>query len=85
MMVMGYMFMSSFLVPMGFQLMAVLSGKALLLSKMAFVMSGMHGFKRLFGVDYPAVIHHDTIPLYHDHHASSTWRRIEDVTQLASS
>ncbi|XP_049797483.1 uncharacterized protein LOC126214880 [Schistocerca nitens] len=75
--VMGYMVMSSFLVPLGFQLMAVLSGKALLLSKMALAVAGMAGFKRLFlgglGPEYPVappVLHHETYPIYHEHHAA---------------
>ncbi|XP_066907795.1 uncharacterized protein [Halyomorpha halys] len=65
MMVAGYMVMSAFLIPLGFQFMAMIGGKALLLAKMAFFMSMFSGYKRLTSdLDYHH--HHDAIG-GHDH------------------
>lgn len=36
-----------FLIPMGFQFLAVIAGKALLLSKMALFLASMHGLKKV--------------------------------------
>ncbi|XP_022193204.2 uncharacterized protein LOC111051083 [Nilaparvata lugens] len=72
MMVAGYMMLSAFLVPLGFQFMAMIGGKALLLSKMALMMSMLGGFKKLLSPD----------PIYHlpaaapsFEHASLGWHR----------
>ncbi|KAK7865769.1 hypothetical protein R5R35_002096 [Gryllus longicercus] len=46
-MVMSFMALSAFMVPMGFQFMAVLGGKALLLSKMALLVASLLTYKKL--------------------------------------
>ncbi|KAK9504594.1 hypothetical protein O3M35_010896 [Rhynocoris fuscipes] len=61
MMVAGFMMMSAFLVPLGFQFMAMIGGKALLLAKLAFMIAVTGGYRRITDhLDY----HHD-----HHHHA----------------
>lgn len=45
------------MVPIGFQLLAVLGGKALLLSKMALMLASINGLKRVSGVMYTAHVH----------------------------
>lgn len=47
MMMMGVMLMGSVLIPMGFQFLAVLGGKALILAKMALMLSSIQGLKRV--------------------------------------
>ncbi|XP_047356560.1 D(1)-like dopamine receptor isoform X2 [Vespa velutina] len=53
-MMMGLLLMGSILVPMGFQFLAVLGGKALLLAKMALLLSSIQGLKKIAtnGVNY---------------------------------
>nr|CAD7435587.1 unnamed protein product [Timema monikensis] len=53
-MVVGFMTMAAFLVPLGFQFMAMLGGKALLLSKIALMMSSFQGLKKVAasGINY---------------------------------
>ena len=43
---MGMMIMGSVLIPMGFQFLTVLGGKALLLSKMALMLASMQNMKK---------------------------------------
>lgn len=45
------------MVPIGFQLLAVLGGKALLLSKMALMLASINGLKRVSAVMYTAHVH----------------------------
>ncbi|XP_076232882.1 DUF1676 domain-containing protein Osi23 [Calliopsis andreniformis] len=53
-MMMGFLLMGSILIPMGFQFLAVLGGKALLLAKMALILSSIQGLKKIAtnGVNY---------------------------------
>lgn len=68
MMVAGYMMLSAFLVPLGFQFMAMIGGKALLLSKLALMMSMLGGFRKLLS---PEQIY-TPLPTY-DFHSNSGW------------
>ncbi|XP_017890817.1 uncharacterized protein LOC108631418 [Ceratina calcarata] len=58
---MGFLLMGSILVPMGFQFLAVLGGKALLLAKMALILSSIQGLKKIAtnGVNYGLYHTHD--------------------------
>lgn len=47
----NFMWQSS-MVPIGFQLLAVLGGKALLLSKMALMLASINGLKRVSGIKF---------------------------------
>ncbi|KZC08827.1 PREDICTED: uncharacterized protein LOC107186949 [Dufourea novaeangliae] len=53
-MMMGFVLMGSILIPMGFQFLAVLGGKALILAKMALILSSIQGLKKIAtnGVNY---------------------------------
>lgn len=53
-MMMGLLLMGTILVPMGFQFLAVLGGKALILAKMALILSSIQGLKKIAtsGVNY---------------------------------
>ncbi|XP_022175976.1 uncharacterized protein LOC111037619 [Myzus persicae] len=58
-----YMIMSAVLIPMGFMFMSTLGGKALLVSKMALMVSLMSNIKKIFSYEYyvppaPAASHH---------------------------
>ncbi|XP_046742526.1 uncharacterized protein LOC124409154 [Diprion similis] len=66
MMMMGFLFMGSILIPMGFQFLAVLGGKALILAKMALILSSIQGLKKIAtsGVNYG---------LYHTPTVSESW------------
>ncbi|CAD1469634.1 unnamed protein product [Heterotrigona itama] len=65
-MMMGFLLMGSILIPMGFQFLAVLGGKALLLAKMALILSSIQGLKKIAtnGVNYG---------LYHAHPVAEGW------------
>ncbi|XP_060829637.1 uncharacterized protein LOC132914496 [Bombus pascuorum] len=65
-MMMGFLLMGSILIPMGFQFLAVLGGKALLLAKMALILSSIQGLKKIAtnGVNYG---------LYHAHPVAQGW------------
>lgn len=54
MLMMGVMIMGSVLIPMGFQFLAVLGGKALILAKLALMLSSIQGLKKVAtnGVNY---------------------------------
>ncbi|XP_057340110.1 uncharacterized protein LOC130677382 [Microplitis mediator] len=54
MLMMGVLVMGSVLIPMGFQFLAVLGGKALLLAKLALMLSSIQGLKKIAtnGVNY---------------------------------
>ncbi|XP_034948936.1 uncharacterized protein Osi23 [Chelonus insularis] len=54
MMMMGLLLMGSVLIPMGFQFLAVLGGKALILAKLALMLSSIQGLKKVAtsGVNY---------------------------------
>ncbi|GAB1865968.1 hypothetical protein CAJAP_07047 [Camponotus japonicus] len=60
-MMMGLLLMGSILVPMGFQFLAVLGGKALILAKMALILSSIQGLKKIAtsGVNYGLYHVHD--------------------------
>ncbi|XP_054009744.1 uncharacterized protein LOC128893038 isoform X1 [Hylaeus anthracinus] len=64
-MLMGFLLMGSIFIPMGFQFLAVLGGKALLLAKMALILSSIQGLKKIAtnGVNYG--LYH--VPPVHDH------------------
>jgi len=47
-----YMIMSAILIPMGFMFMSTLGGKALLVSKMALMVSLMSNIKKIFSYEY---------------------------------
>lgn len=60
-----YMIMSAILIPLGFMFMSTLGGKALLVSKMALMVSLMSNIKKIFSYEYyvppaapPASHHH---------------------------
>ncbi|KAJ8866293.1 hypothetical protein PR048_032136 [Dryococelus australis] len=78
-MVVGFMTMASFLVPLGFQFMAMLGGKALLLSKIALMMSTFQGIKKVTSAGYNYGFYHvpPSAELYHSHaaHHPEVWRR----------
>ncbi|KAM0731915.1 hypothetical protein ACS0PU_001457 [Formica fusca] len=61
MMMLGLLLMGSILVPMGFQFLAVLGGKALILAKMALILSSIQGLKKIAtsGVNYGLYHVHD--------------------------
>ncbi|XP_029046833.2 uncharacterized protein LOC114877881 [Osmia bicornis bicornis] len=65
-MMMGFLLMGSILVPMGFQFLAVLGGKALLLAKMALILSSIQGLKKIAtnGVNYG--LYHTQVDGWHD-------------------
>lgn len=50
MMIFGVTALGMILVPMGFQFLTVLGGKALLLAKMALLLASINGLKRVFFV-----------------------------------
>lgn len=54
MLMMGILVMGSVLIPMGFQFLAVLGGKALILAKLALMLSSIQGLKKVAtsGVNY---------------------------------
>ena len=60
-MMMGLLLMGTILVPMGFQFLAVLGGKALILAKMALILSSIQGLKKIAtsGVNYGLYHVHD--------------------------
>ena len=62
MVMMGVMLMGTVLIPMGFQFLAMLGGKALLLAKMALMLSSIQGLKRIAtsGVNYG--LYHSPVP-----------------------
>ncbi|XP_016838800.1 uncharacterized protein LOC107980819 [Nasonia vitripennis] len=59
---MGVLLMGSVLIPMGFQFLAVLGGKALILAKMALMLSSIQGLKKIAtnGVNYG--LYHTPVP-----------------------
>lgn len=59
---MGVLLMGSVLIPMGFQFLAVLGGKALILAKMALMLSSIQGLKKIAtnGVNYG--LYHSPVP-----------------------
>ncbi|XP_071632931.1 uncharacterized protein Osi23 [Temnothorax longispinosus] len=65
-MMMGLLLMGSILVPMGFQFLAVLGGKALILAKMALILSSIQGLKKIAtsGVNYG--LYHHVPDAWHD-------------------
>nr|XP_018898117.1 PREDICTED: uncharacterized protein LOC109031198 [Bemisia tabaci] len=65
-----YMIMSTFLIPMGFQFMAMLGGKALVLSKLAFLWSLLGVSRRIFPYSYPD----GYAPPHHDFHQPGLYR-----------
>ncbi|KAL1140853.1 hypothetical protein AAG570_000781 [Ranatra chinensis] len=71
-MVAGFVMMSSFLVPLGFQFMAMLGGKALLLSKIALLFSLYQGYNRNTG-GYPQTP---------NPHLYRPWRRINSQKNI---
>ncbi|XP_070152227.1 uncharacterized protein Osi23 [Polyergus mexicanus] len=60
-MMLGLLLMGSILVPMGFQFLAVLGGKALILAKMALILSSIQGLKKIAtsGINYGLYHVHD--------------------------
>lgn len=54
MMMMGLLLIGSVFIPMGFQFLAVLGGKALILAKMALILSSIQGLKKIAtsGINY---------------------------------
>ncbi|XP_020709491.2 uncharacterized protein LOC105688555 [Athalia rosae] len=68
MMMMGVMFMGAAIIPMGFKFLAVLGGKALILAKLALLLSSIQGLKKIAtsGVNYG--LYHSPGPeqLWHD-------------------
>lgn len=50
MMLFGVTALGAFTIPMGFQFLAVLGGKALLLSKMALILAMMNGLRKVYSV-----------------------------------
>ncbi|KAJ8675462.1 hypothetical protein QAD02_011248 [Eretmocerus hayati] len=63
---MGVLLMSTVLIPMGFQFLAVLGGKALILAKMALMLSSIQGLKKIAtsGVNYG--LYHSPVPEWHE-------------------
>ncbi|XP_076652014.1 DUF1676 domain-containing protein Osi23 [Halictus rubicundus] len=78
--IMGFVLMGSILIPMGFQFLAVLGGKALLLAKMALILSSIQGLKKIAtsGVNYG--IYH--APVEHGWHDRSHIEPYSNVDQL---
>ncbi|RLU18280.1 hypothetical protein DMN91_008636 [Ooceraea biroi] len=67
-MMMGMFLMGSVLIPMGFQFLAVLGGKALILAKMALILSSIQGLKKIAtsGVNYGLYHHSPELHGWHD-------------------
>lgn len=68
-----YMIMSAVLIPLGFMFMSTLGGKALLVSKMALMVSLMSNIKKIFSYEYyvPPAPAPAAAALGHHHH----WKR----------
>lgn len=66
MMMLGLMLLGSVFIPMGFQFLAVLGGKALILAKMALILSSIQGLKKIAtsGINYG--LYHSPIEAWHD-------------------
>ncbi|XP_014484386.1 PREDICTED: uncharacterized protein LOC106749454 [Dinoponera quadriceps] len=66
MMMLGLLFMGSVVIPMGFQFLAVLGGKALVLAKMALILSSIQGLKKIAtsGINYG--LYHHSPEAWHD-------------------
>lgn len=67
-----YMIMSAVLIPLGFMFMSTLGGKALLVSKMALMISLMSNIKKIFSYEYyvpPAPVPANG----HHHHWKRAW------------
>lgn len=62
MLTLGLVLVGSVLVPMGFQFLAVLGGKALILAKMALILSSIQGLKKIAtnGLNYG--LYHQGVP-----------------------
>ncbi|XP_076299242.1 DUF1676 domain-containing protein Osi23 [Lasioglossum baleicum] len=77
---MGFVLMGSILIPMGFQFLAVLGGKALLLAKMALILSSIQGLKKIAtnGVNYG--LYHT--PVEHGWHDRSHIEPNSNVDQI---
>lgn len=67
MMLMGFMIMSSILIPMGFQFLTVLGGKSLLMAKMALIMSAINGLKKIATSPVGYGFYHSGADV-HEHH-----------------
>ncbi|XP_026480151.1 uncharacterized protein LOC113386595 [Ctenocephalides felis] len=63
-MMFGITLMGMVLVPMGFQFLAVLGGKALLLSKMALLLSSLQGLKKVASTSYAHGLYGSSPPYY---------------------
>ncbi|GFG31499.1 hypothetical protein Cfor_11656, partial [Coptotermes formosanus] len=68
-MMMAFMKMMAILVPLGFQFMAVISGKALLLSKMALALASAQAMRKVTSAWFD-VYHAPHPPYYHHVHRS---------------
>lgn len=79
-MMLGFVLMGSILIPMGFQFLAVLGGKALLLAKMALILTSIQGLKKIAtnGVNYG--LYHT--PVDHGWHDRSNVEQNSHVEQL---
>jgi hypothetical protein len=64
-MMMAFMKMLVILVPLGFQFMAVISGKALLLSKMALALASAQAMKKVTSAWFD--VYHGAHPAYYQH------------------
>nr|XP_029710226.1 uncharacterized protein LOC109414104 [Aedes albopictus] len=70
MMIFGVTVFGMFVIPMGFQFLAALSGKAFLMAKLALLLASINGLKRVAGVHYgfhsvePHHLHHSQSVLY---------------------
>ncbi|XP_012231165.2 uncharacterized protein [Linepithema humile] len=71
-MMMGLLLMGTILIPMGFQFLAVLGGKALILAKMALILSSIQGLKKIAtsGINY-GLYHAPVISEHHGWHDRS--------------
>lgn len=75
-------------IPMGFQFLAVLGGKALLLAKMALMLAMMNGLKRVFYFNSSIII--EQSPSEHNYiliiiTGSEFWRSLRSISQRATS
>lgn len=69
MMIFGVTALGVFTIPMGFQFLSVISGKALLLAKMALMLAMMNGVKRVM----LAIVYHSFCFKYNSHWANDAF------------
>jgi hypothetical protein len=78
-MMMAFMKMMAILVPLGFQFMAVISGKALLLSKMALALASAQAMRKVTSAWFD--VYHAPHPPYY-HHVHRSYRPVPGLSHI---